>query len=133
MQTLIIEAHNGMNYGKFLLATYGPEEWSREARVEPTGRKLLPSIGFGGEWVWVLDLQTREGAAFLLSGQVTLLHQLEKHQVWVCPMYEFFLGWLLDRYREDSAGVMALNLPDVVELDTKYFALAGYRRKGPGR
>jgi hypothetical protein len=76
--------------------------------------------------VWVLDLQTREGAAFKLGGSVQA--DLTKHQIWVCPMYEPFLEWL---YQQPPDAVMALDLPAFVDLPDAEFAFSGHRRPGP--
>jgi hypothetical protein len=50
--------------------------------------------------------------------------------IWVCPLFEPFLEWLYERYRE--AGELDLDeLPDVVELPGAEFAFHGHRRPGP--
>lgn len=129
MRTKIVEAvqsrkHPG-NWGKF--AVQEPdEEWAYVSRVDPD-RRLLHSIGWGGRHIWVLDLQTGEGVCLRPGGYAHA--DLERHQVWVCPLFEPFLTWLYARYREDPQLDIA-GLPDVVELPGADFALSGYRRPG---
>jgi hypothetical protein len=132
MRTRIIEAvqsleHPG-NWGKFLLGE--PDtEWLRESKADPAGGwPLLGRIGWTAQHLWVLDLQTGEGAFFRPGGSARA--DLEKHRVWVCPLFEPFLEWLYDRYLEDPRLDIG-SLPDVIELPGAEFAFAGYRRPGP--
>jgi hypothetical protein len=132
MKTKIIEAvqskdHPG-NWGKFLLGSLD-DEWSYASRVDPDRVPLLRACGWWGpERLWVLDLQTGEGAYFGLKGFARA--DLEKHRIWVCPLFGPFLEWLYAQYQE--AGKLDLeDLPDVVELPNAPFAFAGYRRPGP--
>ena len=130
MRTRIVEAvqakeHPG-NWGKFLVGI-PDEEWAYGSRVCPGG-PLLGACGWGMSHVWVLDLQTGEGAFFKLGGYAKA--DLDKHRIWVCVLFEHFLTWLYERYRE--AGELDLDgLPEVVELPGAPFAFAGYRRPGP--
>ncbi len=54
---------------------------------------------------------------------------MEKHQLWVCPMYLPFLTWL---YNQDLTDLD--KLPKVVQFtdEDAEGAMAGYRRSGPG-
>jgi hypothetical protein len=83
--------------------------------------------GNGFNWgkflVIVFDLETNEGASFTPGGLASA--DLNKHQIWVCPMYEPFLEWL---YKQDLTELS--KLPDYVHLDAPS-AMAGYRRPGP--
>lgn len=132
MKTKIIEGVQDLkvpgNWGKFLVGE--PDtEFTRRSQVNTEyAGSLLTSIGWTWQHVWVLDLQTGEGAFFRPGG---LAHaDLTKHRIWVCPLFEPFLEWLYERYRE--AGELDLDeLPDVVELPGAEFAFAGYRRPGP--
>lgn len=129
MKTHLIEATNEKNYGKFLLGVFDSEH-EREARVVlgPAG-KLLANCGWRGpNYMLVTDVQTGEGAIFRLGGHVK--HDLNKHKIWVCPMFEFFLEWLYAQYNEDPKKVMSLDLPELVNLDTNFFSFSGYRRPG---
>jgi len=93
MHTKIVELTNGFNWGKFLLGRFDAEEWARRPSIEHPYAEHLPllaSIGWGPEHVWILDLQTGEGACFRPGGCVKA--DLEKHKIWVCPMFEIFLG-----------------------------------------
>ena len=103
------------------------EEWSLRTAMYPDmpeGRMpLLRSLGWGPEFLWVLDLQTGEGAFFKPGGYAKA--DLDKHQIWVCPLFEPFLGWL---YKQDLKDITAL--PRTVELPFAPFAMHGYRRPG---
>jgi hypothetical protein len=122
MITKIIEATNGPNnWGKFLIGRMDAE-WSRRSAV--SGLPLLREIGWGLEHVWVLDLQTGEGACFMPRGLASF--DLNEHRVWVCPLFEPFLTWL---YRQDLSDLALL--PDSIDLPDAPFAFRGYRRLGP--
>jgi hypothetical protein len=132
MKTKIIEGvqskeHPG-NWGKFLVGI--PDiEWARGSEVSPGGA-LLNACGWSHGHVWVLDLQTGEGAFFKPGGYAAA--DLRKHAIWVCVLFEEFLGWLYEYWRENGGGILDLDaLPDVVELPNAPFAFAGYRRPGP--
>jgi len=118
-----IEVTNGpLNWGKFLVARFDAEDLAHESVILP-GRGLLGAIGWNPRQLWVMDLQTCEGAAFVPGGLASA--DLDKHRVWVCPMFEPFLTWL---YKQDVSNLDAL--PAHVDLDAA-FALHGYRRRGP--
>jgi hypothetical protein len=123
MQTKIIEATNGdRNWGKFCIMR--PDvEWSRRSVISELGAPLLQQIGWTPEHIWVLDLQTGEGAYFRPKGNAAA--DLAKHRIWVCPLFEPFLGWL---YQQDTSDLDAL--PDSVDLPDAPFHLYGYRREG---
>ena len=123
MKTKFIEASNGGNWGKFALLRFD-EEWSVPSQISEGSFSLLRNLGWTSEHLWVLDLQTGEGAFFKPGGLAGA--DLRKHQIWVCPLYESFLTWL---YRQDLADLD--RLPDLVTLDAP-FDMAGYRRPGPG-
>jgi hypothetical protein len=125
MKTKIIEAtqnlENGFNWGKFLIGRLD-EEWRHRSIVgSDSDRALLAQCGWGSDHLWVLDLQTGEGAYFLPGGYAVA--DLNKHAIWVCPMFEPFLTWL---YAQDVTDLDAL--PAVVELPNVPGAFAGYRR-----
>jgi hypothetical protein len=126
MQAKIVEATNGFNWGKFMVAKLSDRELATESAVDP-GSNLFRSIGYNFQNIWVFDLQTREGAAFYPKGHARA--DLHKHKVWVCPMFEPFLEWL---YTQDCSNISLL--PALVELDpeaTKHHtAMWGYRRPG---
>ncbi|MGI5292708.1 hypothetical protein ACQEVF_56685 [Nonomuraea polychroma] len=111
------------NWGKFLVGV--PDvEWERRSHVpgNDSGIPLLTQLGWGRQHVWVLDLQTGEGAFFRPGGHAP--SDLNKHKIWVCPMFEPFLVWL---YKQDLSNLD--KLPTYVELEAR-FAFAGYRRPG---
>lgn len=130
MKTKIIEAGNGFNWGKFLVMR-PDSEWERETAVPDVDMPedaprypILRSRGWAPYHIIVYDLETNEGATFRPGGLASA--DLNKHRIWVCPMYEPFLEWL---YRQDLLDLD--KLPDYVELEADS-ALAGYRRKGWG-
>ena len=127
MQTKFIEATNvdagGMNWGKFMVARFTESEWQR--RSEVGGQSMLAERGWAKDDLLVVDLQTGEGAVFKPGGYAK--GDLDKHAVWVCPLFEPFLGWL---YAQDSADIE--KLPALVKIKSPVSALYGYRRPGPG-
>lgn len=148
MQTKVIEVTNGFNWGKFMLGrpdqewqlrsglydvarratdeTLGEDTYDQLNATNPSTRPLLAQLGWGPEHLWVLDLQTGEGAYFLPGGHAK--NDLDRHRIWVCPMFEPFLSWL---YQQDLSDLDAL--PTGVELteDAAPSALYGHRRPGP--
>ena len=131
METHFIEAvHRALgpgNHGKFMLGRFTPDEWRRASAVDAVmglDTRLLRRCGWGAEHVLVWDLETGEGAIFRPGGFATA--DLEKHRVWVCPMFEPFLEWL---YEQDLRDLTAL--PSIVELPDAPFEGHGHRRQGP--
>jgi hypothetical protein len=125
MITKIIEAAgNEGNWGKFLLARFTDEWQHPSALPENHHLSMLALCGWESRHLWVADLQTGEGALFRPGGHAPA--DLEKHRIWVCPLFEPFLSWL---YQQDLTDLQAL--PDYVELPDAPFAFAGYRRPGP--
>jgi len=123
MKTRLIEAtSNGFNWGKFLLGRFDESELSVRSAVN--GSPLVSGRGWTADHLWVLDLQTGEGACFRPGGYAKA--DLDKHAIWVCPLFEPFLAWL---YEQDLRDLQAL--PAVVELPDADNALYGYRRPGP--
>lgn len=126
MKSQIVEVTNGeKNWGKFLVAHFDAKEIWHHSAVSP-GRPLLQQIGYNlslpERMVWVLDLQTREGACFKIGGHAKA--DLDTHKIWVCPMFEPFLEWLYKNY----TGID--ELPTHVDLPDAPFSLRGYRREG---
>lgn len=125
MKTRIIEAvqpGGPANWGKFLVGRFDVE-WATRSKVDTEStRPLLATIGNGPELLSVMDLQTGEGALFRPGGYAKA--DLDKHKIWVCPMFEPFLTWL---YLQDLADLDAL--PTLVELEAP-FDMHGYRREG---
>lgn len=123
METKIIEATNGTNWGKFLIGRMD-HEWQRRSVISESSIPLLRQIGWGTEHLWVLDLQTGEGASFRVHRGGHARNDLERHRIWVCPLYEPFLWWLYAQPNLDLAA-----LPETVQLEADS-ALWGYRRSG---
>jgi hypothetical protein len=123
MKNVFIEATNGpQNWGKFMVARFDAE-WARPSAIEPF-RSLLGAVGWAHEHILVFDLQTGEGAIFKPGGLASA--DLQKHRIWVCPLFEPFLAWL---YRQDLTDLD--RLPKHVDLPDAEFQMFGYRREGP--
>jgi hypothetical protein len=120
----VIEVTNGTNWGKFMVMKYD-NEWFIKSSIPGTfNTPLLTQLGWTAEHIWVMDLQTGEGAFFLHGGIAS--HDLNhSHQIWVCPMYEPFLNWL---YKQNVSNLSAL--PELVTLTEQEApsSLYGYRR-----
>lgn len=123
MKTRVFEATNLKNWGKFLVAQMDAE-WEWRSEIDVWNTSLLGQIGWAPQHIWVMDLQTCEGAGFALGGHAH--NDLEKHKIWVCPMFEPFLAWLYTQKLDEI-----WDLPQVVELPDAAFNFAGYRRPGP--
>jgi hypothetical protein len=126
MKTKIIEVTNapeGINWGKFMVGRFEPEEQNYHSPIE---HHAFLNARWGPNHIWVLDLETGEGA-FFAHGGCASYDLNSKHQVWVCPMFEPFLNWL---YEQDITDLDAL--PAVVTLTEKQApsSLFGYRRQG---
>lgn len=128
MQAVFIEVAQGPegpNWGKFCVAKFTEQEWATPSALPGvTETSLLKGRGWSPDHVWVLDLQTGEGAFFRPGGLA--IADLNKHKIWVCVLYEAFLTWL---YTQDLTDIETL--PRYVELPNVEFAMAGYRRGGP--
>lgn len=124
MITKFIEATDAteFNYGKFMVARHTTDEWRRPAIIGGS-TSLLRLIGTNSKAVLVFDLQTGEGASFVPGNAAK--YDLDKHKIWVCPMYEPFLEWL---YKQDLTDITAL--PSIVNLGEVPTAFRGYRREG---
>lgn len=129
MQTKFVEVSNGFNWGKFLVCRFTREEWAIRSKVDE-GSSLVGGRGWTPRHLWVLDLQTGEGAMFKPGGYAK--GDLDKHQVWVCPMFGVFLNKL---YATPEWGNDIGTIPDLVELTDedamKASAMFGHRRPGP--
>ncbi len=125
MQTVFIEATNvaagGLNWGKFMVGRWTEDEWARRAAID--GRPMLSSRGWTSEHIFVMDLQTGEGAVFRPGGLVSA--DLDKTQIWVCPLFEPFLEWL---YKRDLTELS--NLPTEIKINDPKSALRAPRRPG---
>jgi hypothetical protein len=131
VETRIIEATNDVNHGKFMLCRFVAKEWGEPGALHTISdlgnakpeRSVLAARGWSTRHIFVMDLQTGEGAMFLPGGYAKA--DLDKHKIWVCPMFEPFLTWL---YTQDLTDLQAL--PRAVQVEGES-ALAGYRRPGP--
>lgn len=128
MNTVFIEATEAthFNWGKFMVARFTPEEWVRREQLEGSrGAPMLTGRGWSPAHLLVVDLQTGEGAIFAARPGGDAKYDLDERRIWVCPMFEPFLGWL---YRQDLSELD--KLPRTVNLGAVETALDGYRREG---
>jgi len=125
MRLYLFEASSGWakNYGTFAVGRLGSEELRQESAYYP-GSSALGQRKYDERKLWAMDMVTCEGAAF--DPKADLVSQLERHQIWVCVLYEPFLRWLGQQdLRDLSILPRKVDLPDVPP------ALVGYRRTGP--
>jgi hypothetical protein len=123
MFSKFVEVTNGPNnWGKFMVARFNTEYAYRSNIAEQM--PLLRTIGWTHRHIIVFDLQTGEGASFLPGGRAA--YDLDKHRIWVCPLFEPFLEWL---YKQDLTDLS--KLPATIDLPDAPVAMSGYRRKGP--
>jgi hypothetical protein len=125
VKTKIIETSGNGNWGKFMVARFDLAE-RNYVSVLPEVEGTQPIARWQPSTLLVLDLATGEGALFTPGGLPE--YDLNKHAIWVCPMFEAFLTWL---YQQDTADLDAL--PAYVDLPDVPFSLVGYRRPGPDR
>jgi hypothetical protein len=111
------------NHGKFLVGKFDDGEWARVSAVDD--RPLLRGRGWASYHIFVMDLQTGEGAMFRPAGYAKA--DLNKHKIWVCPLFEHFLEWL---YKQDLADLAALPKLVTFKVGEIPFDLYGYRRPG---
>lgn len=130
MRTRIVEVTNGVaNWGKFLVGEFD-EEWNRQTALplDPELKfdmPLLRQLGHSHQSHLIFDLQTCEGVALPLPHKSSDAHcDLDKHRVWVCPMFEPFLAWLYVNFTTLDA------LPEHLDLPDAEFSMSGYRRSG---
>lgn len=128
MLSKMVELTNFFYWGKFMVMKFTMEEWRVESQIG--SGSLLAGRGWTPKHLWVLDLQTGEGAFFLPGGHAS--YDLENHQIWVCPMFEVFLKWLYEHpeFHEDI-----VTMPSLIELTDeetmRKSSLYGHRHSGP--
>ena len=125
MVTKFIEACDGgdFNWGKFAVMQFTLEEWQYKSVVD--NRSLIGGRGWCQQHLFILDLQTGEGAIFRVHPTGLAKSDLDKHKIWVCPMYEHLLAWL---YKQDVSDLG--KLPALVNLGDVPISMHGYRRTG---
>lgn len=120
------------NWGKFQLLQLQIEDVTYQSEVHKQmgeSAPLLRQIGFQRNYIWFLDLQTLEGVAMPPPNGDAATHvkyYLDKHQIWVCLLYEPFVSWFWQQ------GFKSIKeCPPLVELPDAPGGLHGYRRGGP--
>ena len=116
MNTRIVEATNGANWGKFLIGWFDLVEWARHSAIVPgdhdlSQHSLLSLGGWSPEHFLLVDLDTGEGRLFRHRGLAD--QDVANKHVSVGPMFEPFLQWIYNQPLED---VRSLNLPKLVTL-----------------
>lgn len=111
------------NWGKFMVAQFDTE-WEYKSALD--GQNFLSTRGWMPENILVFDMQTGEGAIFNPNGVATI-DLNNKHQIWVCLLYEAFLTWL---YKQDLSDIS--KLPALIDLGETTTGLYGYRRNRGG-
>lgn len=121
MKVRFVEATNGFNWGKFMIGAFD-DEWRKKSHVDE--QPLLAGRGWTERHLLIVDLATGEGAIFLPGGSARA--DLNKHRVWVCPLFEPFLEWLYHY----TKGFSLDRLPPTIHLPDAPSALTGFRRPG---
>jgi len=128
MLTKIIEATNEeQNWGKFCLGRFSKDEWEVLSQVDH--RSVLGGRGWSRGCLLVLDLQTGEGCVFEPHGLASA--DLNKHRIWVCPLFEPFLNWLYKQKTETLNDFESLPAMVNFTLEEAQFEFRGHRRPGP--
>lgn len=131
MITQIVEATNkDQNWGKFLVGKFDQKEWSTASAITreyapASTTPILYARGWADHHRFVMDIETGEGLMVAPGGSA--YHDLQKHSIWCCPMFEPFLAWWYTKWPEIDVGTF----PEIVQLDDAEFAMYGYRRPGP--
>jgi hypothetical protein len=86
--------------------------------------QLLGTVGWTRTHLWVLDLETGEGACFKPGGLASA--DLQKHKIWVCPLFEPFLVWLYEQKLDDLQQP-----PDHIDLPKRALRDARLSPRGP--
>lgn len=112
------------NYGKFMVSSFDEDDFAYQSKIVENHSLLIVCGWEINRFLMVTDLQTGEGAIFLVRKGASVKMDLENHKIWVCPMYEPFLQWLYDYYDGNID-----NIPSYLEIEAEAF-IYGYRRPG---
>ncbi len=122
MLTKIIEATNrDKNWGKFMIGWFTSEERHIRSSIDDNS---VVNTRWSENHLLVTDLETGEAAIFKMGGFAKA--DLNKHAIWVCPLFEPFLEWLYQQNLSTFSNVE--NLPALVQLPEAEFQMRGYRR-----
>lgn len=128
MRVRFVEVTNGFNFGKFAVCRFEEHELAYTSVLDATMGmqiRLIGGRGWGPDHLLILDLQTGEGAMFRPGGLARA--DLNKHKIWVCPMFEPFLAWA---WKQDLSDLDVLPaLVELTELEAPS-SMHGYRRTG---
>lgn len=117
MITHFIEATDGVAHGKFMLGRLDVSEANTQAALPGLTGSIFRNAGgarkFRPECTLILDLQTAQGAGFLLSDWFQTKKELASLKAWVCPMYRPTVLWL----SRECAELPFSELPRYVELN----------------
>jgi hypothetical protein len=111
MEGKIIEALGGGCWSKFLVARFGPDEWTHRSAIK--GFESLILGAHDPRCLLVLDLETNEGALFSPHGNVR--SDLRKHQIWISVLFQPFLVWLYEQAKVPDFDPSTL--PDIIEVE----------------
>ena len=128
MKTHIIEATNGIAYGKFMVGIFDTE-WQRRPVIQNRTEGLSPTAvqgpipgywyrgpllrqeGWGAEHILVVDLSSPgNGGIFRLGGMPA--NDIAERGLEVCWLFEAFLGWLYQQNLKELD-----RLPDLIHLE----------------
>jgi len=114
------------NWGKFMVMKFD-SEWEYKSAMD--GGSFLSGRGWTPDHLFVMDMQTGEGAMFPVRKHGLASADLNtKHQIWVCILFEPFLSWL---YQQDVSDIS--KLPSLVDLGSTVTGIYGYRRNRGGK
>lgn len=140
------------NWGKFMVGRFTDVEWARPSAVE-AGRPLMAACGWGSgpvnrvenevgvetgtvdrpgsiEHVLIVDMQTGEGGMFIPGGLPRA--DLQKHGIWVCPMFELFLEGFYNRVKLVGLDAVFADPIKLFRVGPEIeLRLQGHRHNGP--
>ena len=133
MDSRLIEAENGGNWGKFMVGQWTHADLEQRSLVavgEPLLGRTEGNLRKGQidprRARLVFDLQTKKGGLFEPDPAGDSNADLEASGLWVCPLFAPFLAWLYERGQAPVAS-----LPSIFNLPPAQSKLQGYKRPGP--
>jgi len=127
MNTVFIEATSeaatGQRAGRFVVGRFTVRDLAQDSKASPDDLAVLAQLAWDPRRIWVMDLDTRQGAAFQPGGVAA--DDVREHGIRVGPLFVPFLGWLYD---QDLSDIRAL--PRLVRL---HAPVASRRPGSPAR